>query len=184
MAEDIVDSPSLREFLTDYSPSTDPLELAVNKNLIDRKSFKPKVAGVLLFATEPACSMQKKCSVRIVRYETKEDDPERDHLGAIEAVEGPIYNVIHCTIDQVTTIMSSINVWTTDGPKAMAYPAETLWEIVVNAIIHRDYSIPDAPPQIIKRVSVELNSYISSIKRGMVNLISTDTRHLFLLFYF
>jgi ATP-dependent DNA helicase RecG len=143
VAEDVVDSPYLSEFLTDYSPSTDPLELALNKNLIDRRSFKPKVAGVLLFSADPASLMPKKCSVRIVRYETKEEDPERDHLGPIETIEGPLYQIIHKTVNRVTGIMSSINVWTTDGPKAMAYPPETLWEIVVNAIIHRDYSMSD-----------------------------------------
>jgi ATP-dependent DNA helicase RecG len=143
VAEDVVDAPHLSEFLADYSPSTDPLELALNKNLIDRRSFKPKVAGVLLYSAEPASLMPKKCSVRIVRYETKEDDPERDHLGPIESVEGPLYQIIHRTVKRVTEIMSSINVWTTDGPKAMAYPPETLWEILVNAIIHRDYSMSD-----------------------------------------
>lgn len=142
-AEDVVDSPRLGEFLVEYSPSSDPLELALNKNLIDRKTFKPKVAGVLLFATEPSSLMPKKCSVRIVRYETKEDDPERDHLGPIESVEGPLYQLIHKTVERVTAIMSSINVWTTDGPKAMEYPPETLWEIVANAVIHRDYSMSD-----------------------------------------
>jgi ATP-dependent DNA helicase RecG len=81
--------------------------------------------------------------VRIVRYETKEDDPERDHLGAIESVEGPLYELIHETVRRVSEIMSSISVWTTDGARAMEYPPETLWEIVVNAIIHRDYSISD-----------------------------------------
>lgn len=143
VAEEVVNSPRLREFLVDYSPTTDPLELALNKNLIDRRSFKPKVAGVLLFSEEPSSIVPKKCSVRIVRYETKEEDPERDHLGAIESVEGCVYELIHKTVDRVTAIMSSIDVWTTDGPKAMAYPPETLWEIVVNAIIHRDYSMSD-----------------------------------------
>lgn len=143
VAEDIVDSPRIREFLLDYSPSSDPLELSLNKNLLDRKSFKPKVAGLLLFAVDPASEMPKKCSVKIIRYETKEDDPERDHLGLIEPIEGPLYQLIHSTVNRVTEIMSSISVWTTDGPKSMAYPPETLWEIVVNAIIHRDYSMSD-----------------------------------------
>ena len=127
----------------DYSPSTDPLELALNKNLIDRKSFKPKVAGILLFANDPSSLMPKKCAVRIARYETKDDDPERDHLGAVESVEGPLYPLIHAAVTRVTEMMSSIKVWTTDGPKAMAYPPETVWEIVVNALIHRDYSVSD-----------------------------------------
>lgn len=143
VAEDVVDSPHIKEFLADYSPRTDPLELSLNKNLVDRRSFKPKVAGILLFSAEPSSLMPKKCSVRIVRYETKEDDPERDHLGPIESVEGPLYQLIHATVKRVTEIMSSINVWTTDGPKAMAYPPETIWEIVVNALIHRDYSMSD-----------------------------------------
>lgn len=143
VAEDVVDSSAISEFLADYSPQTDPLDLALNKNLVDRKTFKPKVAGLLLFSQEPASFMPKKCSVRIVRYETKEDDPERDHLGPIETLEGPLYTLIHATVKRVTEIMSTINVWTTDGPKAMEYPPETLWEIVVNALIHRDYSVSD-----------------------------------------
>lgn len=143
VAEDIVDSPSLMAFLADYSPTTDPLELSLNKNLVDRKTFKPKVAGLLLFAIEPASLVPKKCSVRIIRYETREEDPDRDHLGPIESVEGPLYQLIHKTVERVTAIMSAINVWTTDGPKAMAYPPETLWEIAVNALIHRDYSMSD-----------------------------------------
>jgi ATP-dependent DNA helicase RecG len=143
VAEDIVDALELIEFLADYSPTTDPLELSLNKNLVDRKTFKPKVAGLILFAKEPASLVPKKCSVRIIRYETKEEDPDRDHLGAIESVEGPLYQLIHKTVERVTSIMSSISVWTTDGPRAMTYPPETLWEIVVNALIHRDYSMSD-----------------------------------------
>lgn len=142
-AEDIVDAKELVSFLTDFSPSTDPLEFSLNRHLIDAKTFKPKVAGVLLFNANPSNIMPKKCSAKIARYSTKEDDPERDHLGEIETIELPLYELIHRTVKRTTEIMSSINVWTTDGPKAMSYPPETLWEIVVNAFIHRDYSISD-----------------------------------------
>lgn len=142
-AEEIVDSPVLADFLSGYSPRTDPLELSINRGLIDRKTFKPKVAGLLLFSPLPAGIVPRKCSIRITRYETKEDDPEREHLGLMETIEGPLYRLIHGAVDRVTAIMSSINVWTTDGPRSVAYPPETLWEIVVNAVIHRDYSISD-----------------------------------------
>jgi len=142
-AEDVVDSDEINVFLSEYSPKTDPLDLSLNKGLIDRKNFKPKACGLLLFANEPSSVIPKKCSVKIIRYETKEDDPERDHLGFTETIEGPLFPLIRASVERVTDIMSSINVWTTDGAKSMQYPPETLWEIVVNAMIHRDYSVSD-----------------------------------------
>jgi ATP-dependent DNA helicase RecG len=143
VAEDVVETPEIRRFLAEYSPSTDPLELAISRSLIDRRSFKPRVAGILLYSESPQGIMPKKCAVKIARYETKEDDPERDHLAGIETIEGPLYDLIHGTVSTITSTMSSIKIWTTDGLKAIAYPPETIWEIVVNAIIHRDYSISD-----------------------------------------
>ena len=43
----------------------------------------------------------------------------------------------------VTEVMSNISIWTTGGLKTMEYPREAIWEIITNAIIHRDYSISD-----------------------------------------
>lgn len=142
-AEDVVDSDEIMVFLGDYSPRTDPLDLSINKGLIDRKTFKPKCCGLLLFANDPSGLVPKKCSLKIVRYKTKEDDPERDHLEFTETIEGPLFPLIKRSVRRVTEIMSSISVWTTDGAKSMQYPPETLWEIVVNAVIHRDYSVSD-----------------------------------------
>lgn len=39
--------------------------------------------------------------------------------------------------------MSSISIWTTKGLTTVEYPPEAIWEILVNAAIHRDYSISD-----------------------------------------
>jgi ATP-dependent DNA helicase RecG len=79
----------------------------------------------------------------VTRYETKEEDPERDHLASSELIEGPAYQLIHKVVERITEVMSAISIWTVDGLKKVQYPPEAVWEIVVNAIIHRDYAIAD-----------------------------------------
>lgn len=142
-AEMIVDSEELRSFLVDLSPRTDALNFIVNENLIDLKTWDPKVCGLVLFAPIPSAVIPTRSGLRITRYETKEDDPERDHLAFSEALEGPAYRLIQNAVDRITEIMSEISIWTIDGLKKISYPPEAIWEIVVNAIIHRDYSIAD-----------------------------------------
>jgi ATP-dependent DNA helicase RecG len=141
--EDVSEGAELKRFLTEYSPKTDPLEFSLNQNLVDRKSWEPRVGGMLLFSDNPAAVLPRKCSVKIVRYETREDDPERDHLKSTVTLEGPLYPLIQNTVKTVTEVMSSVAVWTTTGLKTLQYPPEAVWEIIVNAIIHRDYAISD-----------------------------------------
>lgn len=141
--EDVAEGSELKRFLSEYSPKSDPLEFALNQNLVDRKTWEPRVAGILLFSGNPAAVMPRKCSVKIARYETKEDDPERDHLKSTLTLEGPLYPLIHNTVQAVTETMSSVSVWTLNGLRTLEYPPEAIWEILVNAIIHRDYSISD-----------------------------------------
>lgn len=143
LCETIVEGRELKNFLGDYSPKTDPLDFVVSQNLIDLKTWDAKVAGVLLFCDCPSNFIPKKCAVKIARYETREDTPEREHLKDQHTVEGALYPLIHETIDIISNIMSSVRIWTVDGLKNVTYPPEAIWEIVVNAIIHRDYSISD-----------------------------------------
>lgn len=141
--ETVVESNELKKFLDDFSPRTEPLEYVISENLIDLKNFDPRVSGILLFADNPSANLPRKCAVKIIRYETKEDEPERDQLKFTIPIEAPVKDLIQLTVDKVTEIMSTIKIWTTDGLKSMAYPPEALWEIITNAIIHRDYSISD-----------------------------------------
>lgn len=142
-AELIVDSDEIAGFLLDYSPKTDPLEFCINQNLLDFRTWHPRIVSALLFHSNPPAVVPRKCAIKITRYQTKEDDPERDHLAEQVTIEGPAYRLIHGTIDTITEIMSSIEVWSTEGLKKLQYPPEAIWETVVNAVIHRDYSISD-----------------------------------------
>lgn len=141
--EQIVESEAIKTFLSDYSPKTDPLDFVLGQNLLDYKSWEPRVVGLLLFHPAPNAVVPRKCSVKITRYETREDDPEREHLAEQVTIEGPAYTLISDTVDEVTTIMTSVKVWTSNGLKHLDYPPEAIWETIVNAIIHRDYSISD-----------------------------------------
>jgi len=142
-AEQIVDAPELSSFLNDYSPKTDPLEFALNQNLLDYKTWQPRTVGALLFHPAPSAVVPRKCAIKIARYETKEEDPEREHLAEQITIEGPSYQLIHSAVAKVTEIMSGIEVWSNRGLKKLEYPPEAIWETIVNAVIHRDYSISD-----------------------------------------
>ncbi len=142
-AELVVESAELESFLKGYSPKTDPLEFCINQNLLDYKTWIPRVASVLLFHPAPNGSVPRKCGVKVTRYETKEDDPEREHLSDQVTVEGPLCQQITMAIEAVKKIMESVTIWTPDGLKKADYPPEAIWEVVVNGLIHRDYSISD-----------------------------------------
>ena len=125
------------------NPKSDPLEFVLNQNLLDPREWQPRVASALLFAPQPSAFVPKKCAVKITRYETSEDDPERDHLAEQSSVEGPLYPCILQTVEKVREVMSSVEVWTAEGLRSLEYPPEAIWETVVNRFIHRDYSISD-----------------------------------------
>jgi ATP-dependent DNA helicase RecG len=141
--ERVVESKVLQQFIEQISTGSEPLEYAINENLIDLETFEPRVASVLLFSDNPSPLLPRKCGVKIARYETRDDDPEREHLKETFPLEGPLYKLIYDTIQKVTEIMSGIEIWTLEGLRTADYPPESIHEIIVNALIHRDYSISD-----------------------------------------
>jgi len=155
--EEITDSKHIKEFLQQVSPKTDTLDFIINQNLIDRKSWEPRCAGILLFNDNPSAVLPRKCAVKISRYETNED-LERDYLKDQYTIEGPIYVLISKTISKITEIMSSVSIWTNGKLKRVSYPPEAIWEIIVNAIIHRDYSISDDVQVLIYNNRIEVIS--------------------------
>lgn len=141
--ETITESTEIKTFLADYYPKTDALEFVISQNLVDYKSWEVRTAAALMFHMNPSTVIATRCAVKITRYETREDDPERDHLAEQMTLEGSLNNLIINTVSAVTNLMSNIKVWTPDGLQNVAYPPEAIWETIVNALIHRDYSISD-----------------------------------------
>ncbi len=142
---DLAAEPELVEFLRTYSPRTDPEMFAAKQRLIDRDTAKTTVAAAVLYAEVPSAVVPKKCAVKVARYRTSEAEARREHLeGTPLTIEGPARQVIDDTISEVTKLVESVSILHPDGSLEPArYPPEALKEIVVNAVIHRDYNISD-----------------------------------------
>ena len=97
-----------------------------------------------LFSDEPQAVLPKRCAIKIYRYKISEDEGTRDALdGQSMTVESCLCKQIYSSVAQTKEIIEGVRRMTEDGLVDVEYPEETLHEIITNAVIHRDYSIPD-----------------------------------------
>jgi ATP-dependent DNA helicase RecG len=142
---DLASEEELQEFLHDYSPATAPDDYVVSQRLVDRDSGQATVASAVLYASSPSAVIPKKCSIKIARYATKEAEARREYLqGEPTTIELPARNAIDKALEIVTEMIQNLKILQPDGTLTAAkYPPEALKEIIVNAVIHRDYNISD-----------------------------------------
>lgn len=137
--QEISNSTSIYEFLLDNSFDLEPEDFLKKNNLVEEG--KPRVSGLLLFSDYPQAFVDR-CGVKIVRYNTSAEIPERkDMMGDPLTEEGSLYKLIYTTVAKVEKIVAEIPS-TAEGDKVV-YPQETLHEIITNAVLHRDYSVKD-----------------------------------------
>ncbi|KGD66545.1 DNA-binding protein [Alcanivorax nanhaiticus] len=143
-----IDSLESSEYLAEFvghlpSENIEPLDLLVKQNLVD-KDWVPRAASVLMFSENPSAMLPKQCAIRVARYNTMDEDPERDALtDDIFSIEKPIFHQITDAYEKMVELFEKVKVWSLDGFIPVSYPKETLWELLVNAVLHRDYSISD-----------------------------------------
>ncbi|MFF5674338.1 ATP-binding protein [Streptomyces hygroscopicus] len=143
--EDLVEEEELLYFLRNFSPPVEPKDFLRKQRLIDRTTGAARVSAGILYADTPPAVVPKRCSVKIARYNTKDGEPRREHLeGTPITVEGPARIVIEETLARTARLIESVSVLQPNGEMApLRYPPEVLKEIIVNAVIHRDYNISD-----------------------------------------
>lgn len=143
-AEKILEGEHLKSFLSNL-PITDkdPYNFAIQENLLP-ESMNPTVALVLLFSNNPSANMPRQCAVKIVRYDTSEDEIDRDALtNDIHTIEGPLHQQIASAFIKLKEVVGRCKCWTIDGLQVPAYPDEALYEVLVNSVLHRDYGVSD-----------------------------------------
>jgi ATP-dependent DNA helicase RecG len=137
----VSESDVLEKFVKEVVPASKPMKFLRSQNLI--KSGKPLVAAVLLFSDEPQAALPKRSAIKLYRYGTTSDAGTRDTLkGDPVTIEGPLYRLIPQAVDKTTEMVEGISKLGPKGLEPVSYPRKTLHEIVTNAVLHRDYSIP------------------------------------------
>lgn len=138
----ICDSDTTARFILEVVPTSKPEPWLRKQELI--KEDKPTVAGVVLFTDLPQAFLPKHCGIKIYRYKTSEPQGTRETLvDDPVSVEGCAYDLIKQTVTMTKEIIGGIQVLGTKGLEPVAYPTETLHEVITNAVLHRDYGIAD-----------------------------------------
>ena len=128
------------EFLLGVVPTAEPEGWLRKQRFIVGEN--PTVAGILLFAEEPQALLPKRTAIKIFRYKTTELVPTREHLVFDPlTIEGCAYRLIYDAVSKTQEIVEDLKRLGDLGLVEVQYPAETLHEIITNAVLHRDYSI-------------------------------------------
>lgn len=97
----------------------------------------PKISAILFFMEKPQFTWLK-CWVKIYRYWFKKTSRlykyDRNRIEEEIFIEGNIENLIRNSIKNIENIFKKLKV---------KFPKEALLESIVNAVIHRDYSVQD-----------------------------------------
>jgi len=144
--EDILESEYYSDYLRRIGTTQSPRVFLKKQRLLTKKDgeFVPNVGCVLLFDEEPQGCLDTRCAVKVYRLRTTEAEYKREQLQEDPVtIEGPLEVVILNTIAKVKEYVDGASFKDGENLVKLSYPAEALKEILVNAVIHRDYSQKD-----------------------------------------
>lgn len=143
--DELLKSPYLIDFLEKLPiRSAKPIDFLLQENLINKESLNPTFASILLFAENPSQILPKQCAIKVVRYDSTDEDISREFLTEDKfSIEGNLLNQIQQAKEKIDYCLNQTKVTTLNGDTTAKYPHNAIWEILVNAVIHRDYSISD-----------------------------------------
>lgn len=171
----------LAEFLGANIPHRSA-EQFIRLELLSRNGL-PTVAAILLFSDLPQAVLPDRSSVKLARYRTSGPATRAALVGAAQTIEGALYKLIGDAVAQTKIQIEAHQVQGPQGLENAHYPDETLHEIITNAIIHRDYSLPDhvhirvfdnrveveSPGRLAGPVTVENILETRAIRNGKIN---------------
>jgi len=144
--EEVLESPHLKNYMQRVNTQLEPAVFLRKQRLLTKKDDLrlPNVGCVLLFDEAPQATLQTRCAIKVYRLRTTEKEYKREQLEEMPVtINGTVEELISQSIMQVAKYIDGASY--NDGKRIvkLQYPAEALKEILVNAVIHRDYSLND-----------------------------------------
>lgn len=143
---DILENEALNDYMKRIGSTLDPIVFLRKQRLLTQKngSYAPNVGCVLLFDSSPQATLGTRCAVKVYRLRTTESEYKREQLAEMPVtIGGGVEEVIKKTIKKVSEYIDGASFMDGDKLIKLQYPSEALKEILVNAVIHRDYSLND-----------------------------------------
>ena len=144
--EEITSSPHLLSYISRIGSTQDPETFIRKQRLTSEKNGKshPNVCCVLLYDDDPQAAIDTRSAIKVYRLRTSDTEYKRENLAAMpKTINGPVEDIITSAIDEIKRLVENASYYEGDALVKLRYPAEAIKEILVNAVIHRDYSIND-----------------------------------------
>jgi ATP-dependent DNA helicase RecG len=105
---------------------------------------RPNVGCVLLFDDEPQATVESRCAIKVYRLRTTDTEYKREHLAEMPAtINGSMENQIRTALAAVADLVGGASYYEGENLVALKYPVDAIKELLINAVIHRDYSLND-----------------------------------------
>lgn len=144
--DDVSKSETLTSYMQRVGTHLEPATFLRKQRLLTSQGDRriPNVGCVLLFDEAPQATLETRCAVKVYRLRTTEKEYKREQLEEMPVtINGGVEDVIHKTIEQVAKYIDGAAFQEGGRLVKLRYPSEALKEILVNAVIHRDYSLND-----------------------------------------
>ena len=142
--EEIIESQILAGYMQRILTTQEPEKFLKKQRLISTKSDSsnaPNVGCIILFDEDPQATLDTRCAIKVYRLLTTDSEYKREHLLEMPAtINGSLEVLINSAIQKIKDYLDGAKLY--DGSR-MKYPAEAIKEVLVNAVIHRDYSLND-----------------------------------------
>jgi ATP-dependent DNA helicase RecG len=144
--DDYIDSDSVKAYMRKIESRLDVARFLRKQRLLTKKdgNYEPNVACVLLFDDEPQATLPTRCAIKVYRLRTTDEEYKREHLlDHPSTINGPVEQQIKLAINKINELLKDATVSMDGKLEKLNYPSKTIHEILVNSVIHRDYSLND-----------------------------------------